>query len=824
MDYIELTAEELAELVGELLEQEIPALGEVVPETICETVATRAAEAVVVRTIDKVWHYGWKTFKYTVGTSLTCGILRQIYVWSKMDTDLRKYCEGRFGYPAKGSVEVFCPLDVAGISGSVTWTRENGYLLRREQGARKRTQPIAVEPHTTTRPRWYGRDRADVYASRTNNMYVEFNCVSTRETWWHIWFNDEVESLGDRRLHTDRTGQWYQRKEFYDGDVIYTFMKEGETRCQRLTEQEFTACQNYAGSQQIQAYNPSSVLKNLNPQKWKGALITEVAAAFAAFSNAGKENIKLQQPALKQLLQLVGDRRDDIMAPWKPTGRLVGPMLVSDEDGTPTVGRQSGIVAVDARLDKPRPEVDIPSIYREYAYDFVEETYRCVGELTPYSLEQVLEHQDGVLQKKRNEKAKWWIFSPRFFPGLGDTKVEAMTKKEPSPDMGPARNISTLRPEYNLQLSRYTLALSKRLKETVHWYTPGRTPEAIAESVVATVRAQDEVAAADVSKMDSCKTPALTVMLHIAMAKRVSPEYDTDFVSLLESEVLSTGRTSEGEPYAIGGSQLSGSATTTLHNTVCNAFMNYCALRKAGFSHKDAWDEPGAFVGDDSVSRCVHKDKAGVPYIETVASDLGYVIKLETIKHGEEVPFLSRNFPHACIGGLGSYQDPMRLMRKSHISYSPPEITDQQAAVNKWRGYHELDPANSAYLALYNAARRVTGLEGDITTTDTPYILQIAEGGGGWPQLDNCDDYFTAKTGCDVGVIIEWANSVCSWQDWLSAPRMIETPKKARKHELTIVVNDPTTIAPVEHVFAGRLCHFDEPNLCGGEPSSSRHC
>jgi len=43
-----------------------------------------------------------------------------------------------------------------------------------------------------------------------------------------------------------------------------------------------------------------------------------------------------------------------------------------------------------------------------------------------------------------------------------------------------------------------------------------------------------------------------------------------------------TARTDGGEPYCSAISQLSGSASTTLHNTLANAFMCYAAHRRGG--------------------------------------------------------------------------------------------------------------------------------------------------------------------------------------------------------------------------------------------------
>ena len=212
----------------------------------------------------------------------------------------------------------------------------------------------------------------------------------------------------------------------------------------------------------------------------------------------------------EQTIEFVGDERDDPEAPWRPTGRAVMPALCTEPDSMPVKGKQNSLSAVHYRLDCCRnPITKYPIKVFEWAGEFCDRTVR--RQIEPWSLDAVLEHQDGPLQKLRNELAKWQCFQ------WTRAEVKAMIKIEALANHNFVRNISTLPAEFNLSLGRYMLAAAEELKANHDWYGAGRTPRTIAWRIAEMAhearrneRNERMLCAADVSKMDAAKSPYLS--------------------------------------------------------------------------------------------------------------------------------------------------------------------------------------------------------------------------------------------------------------------------------------------------------------------------
>ena len=496
------------------------------------------------------------------------------------------------------------------------------------------------------------------------------------------------------------------------------------------------------------------------------------------------------QMAIRTALQFVGDTRDDELADYKTTGRRIAPDFVEEPDAMPAIGRQASLSAVHFRLDAFRNTMvaaERDSII-EYAREFVAHLTPA-NEIEPWSEQQVLDSQTKPLQRLRNEREKWWH---RITKNL---QVKAMCKVEPVSNSGPIRNISTCEVSFNLELGRYMLAAAEYLKANTTWYCAGKTPRATADRVVEIVnkarRRQGvrEVCCADVSKMDAGKNPYLTAHLTTSLYISLFGIEEAELVQLRTDEARATAVTNENEKYLVAASQLSGSCTTTIDNTVTNAFISYYAYRLEGLSADVAYEYLGAYVGDDSVSN------NSAASVELAGKHLGYTIKAEMISEYEPVPFLSRYFYDCWVGGPHSIQDPMRLMSKIHLSIAPPTYPTEQAAVDKLKGLMELDKGVSLYRELFTHVSRLTGRSAK-RNYDIGWMQEQAANGGGWPTDASADEWWEEFTRVSPSAYSKWLSQLRTFDEFLMGAPVLIPKERKEKTTTTVDPAEPSAIVP----------------------------
>lgn len=674
---------------------------------------------------------------------------------------------------------VFCPLAPAGDEGGVAWTTKSEGLERVSPGSKILTQPIlATNGFVESWPTKWKQETTRV----GHTLCYKLSPVYTRG-------ENTFEALQDQRVLVN--GSWASREEMTENGVVTSYARVGKHASAVLhsdTEAAVQAALEVHGSK-TQAYSIGTVLRSVDASEWRDDESCTLASHILADKWSGRWQVAMTQTTRpRQALQKLGDGRDKIDDPARPTGTKVGPDYCENPDTAPMMGRANDLVAIQDRLDLVRNgKADIPAIYATYAEEFIS---AIVGgrkwEMLP--LDAVLEAQDSPLQRVRNAAARAFVTLRQ-----GPFKVKSFLKKEPIVDSGPVRNISTIPAETNLKIGRLCLSIAAYLKKHTNWYCAGVQPPEVAKRIVSACQGEARVNASDVSKMDACKNVTLTAVLNHALAVRLLPADSAEITELHYAEATCTAVTSSGEKYAVGGSQLSGSSTTTLHNTVTNAFMAFAAYREEGKVAAQAYAilNRDLFVGDDAVTHTT------ADACEKVANDLGYKMKAEVIPRGAEVPFLSRWFPNPWDGQPGSYQDPVRLMRKAGISFGDPARGQQQLAADKWKGLAELDPNMTVYTVGSAALRRITGLEGAPSDADTPWCVREArkEGGAGWPQLWDADRYFEMRTGVPAERLVGWFLHLSSWEAFMEGPGFkICNPAKVKRP--TVDPLDPATPPP----------------------------
>ncbi|ADW54428.2 RNA dependent RNA polymerase [Orsay virus] len=518
------------------------------------------------------------------------------------------------------------------------------------------------------------------------------------------------------------------------------------------------------------------------------------AGLIASYWNDHRFNTLVEERAVhRNVLQFVGDRRDDPHAPYKATGRTVGPILVTNPNKMPMKGHQNDLSAIHYRLDSVRNNVA----------EFESKVWLCMSEfvalldptpLTRWTTEQVIENQSKPLQIARNRLAEQAI---GWMDAAWKCAVQAMIKVEPVANSGPVRNISTVRPEFNLVYGTYMLPAAEWLKANTKWYTAGKTPGHIATRILdiveqsrqlASARGTMDVCCADVSKMDAAKHPLLTAHLTTAIYMKMFPDYLNEMHAIREAEATASARTDTGLPYRIGCSQLSGSACTTIDNTITNAFISFLAYRLEGLDQYQSWKRLGVYVGDDSVS-LNNPDS-----IAKAGAMLGYKIVADMVSPGQRIPFLSRQFYGAWEFNESSYQDPLRLLAKIHLSIAPDNIPDDIAFLNKMRGLHELDPTVPLYHLLYYKMVELTGSLG-ATSTDMPWYISQFDAES-WPTDITAGDLWTGETGVTAEQYSKWLSGVSTYDELMRSKPPLAHNEAAPKVPLTVDPSEPGAEAP----------------------------
>jgi len=720
---------------------------------------------------------GWTRFKRSITTSLMLSVLTTVVSLVVCGCYFAATCERmitsswfrgwRWAAAWCLNVELkttaFRPLHPAGAEGGERWTTDvDGNVTYWDGGTTTTLSPLPVVNRLLS----YWSFPAQVNCVRTGK-FVEY-------TWRPVsWTSacDSWPSLED--------GMYPVRVETRDNrGTFYYCCKAGTFTSVKLIARCWDTIVNGldANGKDTQGYSIGAVVRRFHPNVTQDEL-TLIQNCIAAKWNVTRASTvdpeETQEYEPEQSLQFVGDRRDDALAPWKATGRGVLPKFVDNPDAMPAKGRQASLAAVHFRLDDHRnPLKRFDRRVATWAEEFVGFVAR--DRISPWTLEMVLESQNTPLQKIRNAIGKWFCYF-----GGESAEVKAMCKIEALANRNYIRNISTLPPEFNLSLGAYMLAAAEYLKKNYPWYCAGRTPRFIAERMAelafdARVLSNNYrcLMAADVSKMDAAKSGFLTAWLTTRIYVKMFGVDDEHLINLRLSEATAPAKTSEGNKYVNGASQLSGSATTTIDNTLTSAFIAFAAHRIEGLAARPAFERLGAFCGDDSVSHNTPDS------LLKAAKLLGYTIKPEEVLEGEDLPFLSRFFYSVWEGGLASIQDPLRILRKLHISIANRTISWQQAAANKTVGIAGIDPGVSFYQCLAHTVKRLTGRTG---TAELSWMQQQLMKEGEWPWDERADAQWEKHTGISPAAFTDWLMSCRSFGQLMAGPpKLVEVERMVK--------------------------------------------
>jgi predicted DNA-binding ribbon-helix-helix protein len=376
--------------------------------------------------------------------------------------------------------------------------------------------------------------------------------------------------------------------------------------------------------------------------------------------------------------------------------------------------------------------VDTPSLtptWARYLNDFI---VYVLGDakhtLIPVDYEEVYENQSRPAQRM--------IFSQGTETmTVDDAPVRCFQKAEAYEETKDPRNITTLDANSKINWARYMYALSDYLKQ-FEWYAFGKTPKDIAARVVEIAVTASSIQTGDISRMDGSLYANARNLEHRIIMGLFHPKYASDLLKWKQTQVDRRGVTQHNVAYSTGLSRLSGSAETSVLNTLTNAAMIYMAHRHSlrgldnDHAHHIAVQSIGLAGGDDSLT-------PNLPDASLVASGqaLGFKVKPNTIPRGARgVNFLARTFsPMVWFGCANSMCDFKRQITKFHLTTRmDPKLPMALIAVDKLRGYVLTDVNTpiigqlSHYLvSLFDPEFLITHTSTTVNNTDTQYFARF---------------------------------------------------------------------------------------------------
>jgi len=394
--------------------------------------------------------------------------------------------------------------------------------------------------------------------------------------------------------------------------------------------------------------------------------------------------------------------------------------VMGDSLAVPGKSESVMLNAVLTRLREPAVLTAFPLEYGHLVHEFVDEYIRPIA---PLSYEDMAARMTRVTQRVELESLSSYF-------GIDEARVSLFNKREPVGFAKPARVIVTFQGSRNYLLSSYTLALSDSLVGLPFW-GPGKPPSEIQQRVhlmhsgqaFDTDSRSDAMLEGDYSKFDATVGVPLWIFMRAVYA-RAFPKNHSDLESLLEETRNAWAGTRFGVSYQVGFGTQSGSADTTIRNTLWNAFITYASFRtndrfskEQSHSYLKGW----LFLGDDSLGR-TH----GADFVST-ASRFGLKLEARLYRRGP-TRFLGRFYPDPW-STVGCIADIPRFLRRFHLIdvKSGQDIHEAMAQTAYGRLVNDPDtPLLSSYCKAVLKAHPVSGL--NPTYHDPWKYLQLING------------------------------------------------------------------------------------------------
>jgi len=180
-------------------------------------------------------------------------------------------------------------------------------------------------------------------------------------------------------------------------------------------------------------------------------------------------------------------------------------------------------------------------------------------------------------------------------------------------------------------------SLKKKLREKFTWFMPCRTPTNTTYLIHKFCSERDRVIETDYSKFDGSLSRFLRIEVEQKIMKRAFNN-DRALEALLKRDLQLPASTTSRVRYQTGYARNSGSQSTTIGNTLINAFVAYCALRLTQSQPSKAMQNIGPKFGDDGI------DAITPAHMLKVAKDLGLSVKIQERNTDDFVTFCGRYY------------------------------------------------------------------------------------------------------------------------------------------------------------------------------------
>nr|QYF49972.1 MAG: hypothetical protein [Nansha Islands sediment noda-like virus 2] len=443
--------------------------------------------------------------------------------------------------------------------------------------------------------------------------------------------------------------------------------------------------------------------------------------------------------------------------------RSISTSLVPDSNAVPAIKRWESLSkSIDQRVTFQVNTNHPPAIFQRWAQEFLSILIPESNVGVPYSWDSTIEKLDKPSQVLAAKRVLETLDAkPREL-------IEGFIKNEPTHKA--SRIISSF-PDarYLIALSRYTLAMRDEVlhsEENKHWFMPGKDPVEIANSVCEYVASVIEPAEGDYSNFDGTVSAWLQRnVINAAYLRWTHHSFRDELLPLLEMLITCPARAKRfGFRYEAGPGIKSGSPTTCDGNSVLNGFLMYAAIRREcpDLTPQGAYAYIGLAFGDDSLFDAQFK-KAW----NWVVNKVGMKLKVERYDEELGITFLARVFPDP-LKTTSSFQDPLRTLRKLHLTSRNPTVPLADAAVDRCSGYlvtDKMTPVVSAYchamLRRYgpdasSLSKRLARADNNM---DKPYWVF---GDKSWPQkpedVECIAKVMANRMGISVEVLLEFHN------------------------------------------------------------------
>jgi hypothetical protein len=483
----------------------------------------------------------------------------------------------------------------------------------------------------------------------------------------------------------------------------------------------------------------------------------------------------------------------------KDTGRSVSTPLVAEPAMFARRCLDTDEVAVKGRVTDVMNKTVPPPVYEQYKNEFTDliVTPEIRGTGTPLNIEDVESRQHRQTQKSRTQQALHLL-------GLGGkNKIQTFIKAEPYGNVSDPRIISTCLVALTIGLSRFTYAFKEAVLKRMPWYGPGQEPLSIAQRLAKLCR--KAVVETDYSRFDGTISEWLQDVAKGIYAAWFTMSEIPVLLQHYQEVFKNTATTQNGMRYKAGNGTRSGSPITTDANTMINAFVNYCAYRKAGLTPRRAWMMLGIYAGDDGVSQVVPG------FVETLAQvvrDLGLTVKSQVNPRNTRTTFLSRVFPspETC---QSSYQCVKRTLPKLHLTASSG-ISAMQAAYNRAIGYLTTD-SRTPLIREWCLKMVALAAENGITTLKGVSNNETHRQSMAWPQNEEDAEIIKQGVANDLGMTTAELDERS--QAITDAKTTDEIPvvwNNKREVKITAMVGD-TVVHPINPIVKDKVNETSQP-------------